>query len=72
MAAYDTLLLVLVAPSLWWVMAMVRAVMDVRARAVAVTEWDGSEELTAEFAGPPTSYRDEHPAGRRTGRPPSG
>jgi hypothetical protein len=38
MAAYDTWLLVLVAPVLWWLMAMVRAVMDVRARAVAATE----------------------------------
>ncbi len=44
MAAYDTWLLALVAPVLWWLMAMVRAVVDVRARAVAVAERDGSRE----------------------------
>ena len=38
MAAYDTWLLVLVAPVLWWLVAMARAVIDMRARA----EWDPS------------------------------
>jgi hypothetical protein len=44
MATYDMWLLLLVAPALWWLMAMVRAVIDVRARAVRMTEWDSSME----------------------------
>lgn len=44
MATYDMWLLLLVAPALWWLMAMVRAVIDVRARAVRMTEWDSSLE----------------------------
>jgi hypothetical protein len=44
MATYDTWLLIAVAPALWWLMAMVRAVIDVRARAVPMTEWDTSDD----------------------------
>jgi hypothetical protein len=44
MATYDMWLLLLVAPGLWWLMAMVRAVIDVRARGVRTTEWDSSLE----------------------------
>lgn len=44
MATYDLWLLLLIAPALWWLMAMVRAVIDVRARAVPMTDWDSSME----------------------------
>jgi hypothetical protein len=44
MTNYDTWLLLLVVPALGWLMAMVRAVRDVRARQISVTEWDSMEE----------------------------
>jgi hypothetical protein len=43
MATYDLWVLLLVTPALWWLMGMVRAVMEVRAKG------------TDEFVGPPTS-----------------
>jgi len=45
MATYETFLLMLVVPVLWWLMALLRAFMDLRARAAETSEWDGSEEL---------------------------
>ena len=33
MSDYDTWVLVMVAPAMWWLIAMVRAVLDLRARA---------------------------------------
>ncbi len=44
MATYDLWLLVLMAPALWWLVAMVRAVVDLRARAVPMTDWESSAE----------------------------
>lgn len=44
MASYDLWLLVLMAPALWWLMALVRAVLDVRARAVPMADLDSSAE----------------------------
>lgn len=44
MATYDLWLLMLTAPALWWLMALIRAVMDVRARAVLVTDSERSAE----------------------------
>ena len=48
MAAYDLWLLVMLAPALFWLVVMFRAVKDVHERAVEVTEWDSSvdEELS--------------------------
>lgn len=42
MASYDILVLVILVPTLWWLMAMVRAVLNVRARDVAMTKLDPS------------------------------
>ncbi|MDP1806142.1 MAG: hypothetical protein Q8K72_13305 [Acidimicrobiales bacterium] len=47
MATYDLWLLVLMAPALWWLVAMVRAVVDLRARAVPMTDWERSAEETS-------------------------
>lgn len=49
MATYDLWLLVLMAPALWWLAALVRAVLDVRARAVPMTDWEGSAEETTPY-----------------------
>jgi hypothetical protein len=38
MATYDLLVLLLLAPALWWLMAMVRAVIGVRSRALRGVE----------------------------------
>lgn len=43
MATYDLWVLLLMAPAFWWLLGMVRAVMDVRAA------------RADEFVGPPTS-----------------
>lgn len=51
MATYDTWLLILVAPVLWWLMAMFRAVVDVRARQVPITGWDTMEEANCDEGG---------------------
>jgi hypothetical protein len=37
---YDTWLLLLLAPTMWWLVAMVRAAVAVRERAVEATDWD--------------------------------
>lgn len=39
MTTYDTWVLIMLAPAVWWVLGMVRAVIAVRARAADV-EWD--------------------------------
>lgn len=44
MATYDLWLLILLAPALWWLAALVRAVLDVRARAVPMTDWGSATE----------------------------
>lgn len=49
MATYDLWLLVLVAPAMWWVVALVRAVLDVRARAVPMTDWESAAEETTPY-----------------------
>lgn len=46
MATYDLWLLVLMAPALWWLMGLIRAVMDVRAHAIPMTDWEHSPEET--------------------------
>lgn len=44
MATYDLWLLILLAPALWWLVALVRAVLDVRERAVPMADWGSSTE----------------------------
>jgi hypothetical protein len=44
MKSYDTWVLVMLAPAVWWLVAMVRAVIDVRSRALPITEWEPSVE----------------------------
>ena len=44
MATYETFLLMLVVPVLWWLMALVRAFIELRARAVPMAESDDSSD----------------------------